>query len=236
MKRMFGLVEFGRETIQYEVCFLPTRQTLGIEVHPDQRVVVRAPLGCDVKVIAQRVHKRAAWISRRIADFQRYTPRTPPRQYVSGETHLYLGRQHRLKLVAGDAASVRMNRGQLLVTVPGKSDAERVRAMLQRWYQDRAKVVFNEVLANCLLHFKGQTLPRLIVRTMRSRWGSLSQAGTMTLNVDLIRAPRGCIEYVVMHELCHHQYRNHDARFFRQLTRVMPDWEKRKHRLETALL
>lgn len=236
MKRVFGLIEFGRETIQYEVCFLPTRQTLGIEVHPDQRVVVRAPLGCDTDLIAQRVHKRAAWISRQIADFQRYTPRTPSRQYVSGETHLYLGRQYRLKVATSEAAAVRMSRGQLVVTLPGKPDAEHIKALLQRWYLDHARVIFGEVLDACLSHFKEQPPPRLIVRAMQSRWGSLSQAGTMTLNVNLVRAPRSCIEYVVTHELCHQQHRDHDARFFRLLTRKMPDWEQRKQRLEAALL
>lgn len=71
---------------------------------------------------------------------------------------------------------------------------------------------------------------------MQSRWGSLSPAGTMTLNANLIRAPRACIEYVVAHELCHLKHRDHDAGFYRLLGRVMPDWETRKVRLETALL
>ena len=76
----------------------------------------------------------------------------------------------------------------------------------------------------------------MIVRAMQSRWGSLSAAGTMTLNVNLIRAPRACIEYVVTHELCHVEYRDHDARFYRLLERVLPDWKTRKQRLEAALL
>jgi hypothetical protein len=71
---------------------------------------------------------------------------------------------------------------------------------------------------------------------MQSRWGSLSPAGTMTLNANLVRAPRACIEYVVVHELCHLKHRDHDTKFFRLLGQLMPDWEKRKRRLETALL
>lgn len=229
---------YGPETIRYQVRWIPTRRTLGIEVHPDQRVVVRAPVGCAEDVIAARVKKRASWISRQIADFQRYSPRTPQRQFVSGETHLYLGRQYRLKVVTGEPASVRMNRGQLMVTMPGTAtaDPDRVRMLLHRWYLDHARQVFGEVLDQCLLRFKGQQRPRLIVRAMQSRWGSLSQTGSMTLNANLVRAPRACIEYVVTHELCHLQHRDHDASFFRLLGRVMPDWEQRKRRLETALL
>lgn len=236
MNPVVGMIEYGRETIRYEVRFLPSRQTLGIEVHPDQRVVIRAPLGCAEDVIADRVRKRASWISRQIADFQRYSPHTPQRQYVSGETHLYLGRQYRLKVGVGETASVRMTRGQLAVTMPGIPDPERVKAMLHRWYLDHARQVFIEVLEQCLPRFKGHQRPHLLVRAMQSRWGSLSQAGSMTLNANLVRAPRACIEYVVTHELCHLRHRDHDASFFRLLGRVMPDWEERKRRLEAALL
>lgn len=234
MKTVDRELEYGTETIRYQVQWLSTRRTLGIEVHPDRRVLVRVPAGCPEEIIAQRVQRRAGWISRQLAEFQRYSPRTPQRQYVSGETHLYLGRQYRLKIVPGESASVRMSRGHLVVTMPGKP--EPVKAMLHRWYLDHARVTFRDILDEYLPRFKGHQAPRIIIRAMQSRWGSLSPAGTMTLNANLIRAPRSCIEYVVVHELCHLEYRDHDARFFRALARVMPDWERRKARLETALL
>lgn len=233
---MVGVIEFGRESICYEVQFFASRRTLGIEVHPDQRVVVRAPTGCSTDVIAERVQKRASWISRQIADFQRYNPRTPQRQYLSGETHLHLGRQYRLKVISGDVASVKLSRGYLTVTVSGVPDRERVRTMLHRWNLERAKDVFEEVLIKTLTRSNIAQHPRIIVRAMQSRWGSLSRAGTMTLNSQLIRAPRACIEYVITHELCHLTHRDHDASFYRMLGQLMPDWEKRKQRLEAALL
>lgn len=233
---MLGTLTYGRDTIHYEVRFLASRQTLAIEVHPDSRVLVRAPLGCPEALIAERVQKRAGWIGRQLAEFERYRPRTPARQFINGESHLYLGRQYRLKLTLGDAASVKLQRGQLLVCLPGDSDPARVKPLLHRWYLDRARAVFGEVLSTSLLHFKSLDHPRLIVRAMHSRWGSLSRAGTMTLNVNLVRAPRPCIEYVVIHELCHAKFRDHDARFFKLLGQVMPEWEQRKQRLETALL
>lgn len=233
---MTGTLTWGTDTIRYEVRFLASRQTLAIEVHPDSRVLVRAPVDCPEALIAERVQKRAAWISRQLAEFERYRPRTPARQYINGESHLYLGRQYRLKLAEGDSASVKLTRGQLLVTLPVEPEPERVKTLLHRWYLDRARAVFTEVLDASLLHFKGVASPRLIVRAMQSRWGSLSRAGTMTLNVNLVRAPRSCIEYVVTHELCHTRHRDHDARFFKLLGQVMPDWEQRKQRLEAALL
>jgi len=236
VKTMRQEIAFGTETIGYEIRFLSTRRTLGIEVHPDLSVVVRAPSDCDPGVIQARVGKRAAWISKQLTNFQRYRPRTPARQYVSGETHLYLGRQYRLKIVVGESASVKMNRGHLALTLEGKAAPDRVNALLHRWYRDHARQVFIEVLDELLSRFKGLQRPRLIVRAMKSRWGSLSHASTMTLNANLVRAPRACIEYVVAHELCHLKHRDHDVSFFRLLWQVMPDWEKRKQRLETALL
>lgn len=236
MKTMTGTLTWGTDTIRYEVRFLASRQTLAIEVHPDSRVLVRAPVDCPEALIAERVQKRAAWISRQLAEFERYRPRTPARQYINGESHLYLGRQYRLKLTEGDLASVKLTRGQLLVSLPGEPEPERVKTLLHRWYLDRARAVFTEVLDATLPHFKGVEQPRLIVRAMQSRWGSLSRAGTMTLNLNLVRAPRPCIEYVVTHELCHTRHRDHDARFFKLLGHVMPDWEQRKQRLEAALL
>lgn len=236
MNTMTGTLTWGTDTIRYEVRFLASRQTLAIEVHPDSRVLVRAPVDCPEALIAERVQKRAAWISRQLAEFERYRPRTPERQYINGESHLYLGRQYRLKLAEGDSASVKLTRGQLLVSLPGEREPERVKTLLHRWYLDRARAVFTEVLDASLIHFKGVEQPRLIVRAMQSRWGSLSRAGTMTLNLNLVRAPRPCIEYVVTHELCHTRHRDHDARFFKLLGHVMPDWEQRKQRLEAALL
>lgn len=236
MKTVVTTFAYGRDTIRYEVRFLASRRTLSIEVHPDSRVLVRAPVDCPEAVIAERVQKRAAWISRQLAEFERYRPRTPARQYINGESHLYLGRQYRLKLLPGETASVKFTRDQLLVTLPGEPEAERVKALLHRWYLDHARAVFTEVLDACLPSFKGVEHPRLIVRAMQSRWGSLSRAGSMTLNVNLVRAPRPCIEYVVTHELCHTKHRDHDARFFKLLRQVMPDWEQRKQRLEAALL
>ncbi len=233
---MSGTLTWGDETIRYEVRLLASRRTLTIEVHPDSRVLVRAPLDCPEAVIATRVQKRAAWISRQLSEFARYQPRTPARQYLNGESHLYLGRQYRLKLASGDAAGVKLSRGQLLLTLPGEPNPVVVQALLQRWYRDRAKAVFAEALDAGLAHFEGIARPRLSVRTLRSRWGSLSASGTMTLNVNLVRAPRPCIDYVVIHELCHTRHRHHDARFYKLLGQLMPDWEQRKQRLEAALL
>lgn len=236
MTAHFGEVGYGGETIRFEVRRLGSRRTLGIEVHPDGRVLVRAPADCPAEVIDDRVKRRARWITRQLADLERYRPRTPPRHYVSGETHLYLGRQYRLKVSPGDRRSVKLTRGHLLVSLPEPCTPARCKNVLRLWYRDRARSVFREALAASLGHFEELERPRLIIRTLQSRWGSLSPSGTMTLNVDLVRAPRACIEYVVVHELCHLKHPHHGAEFYRLLEGVMPDWQQRKEKLEIALV
>tara|TARA_Y100001933_G_scaffold263985_1_gene327673 strand:- start:120 stop:821 length:702 start_codon:yes stop_codon:yes gene_type:complete len=227
-------IQYGKHRIEYQVVFLPGRRTLCIEVHPDQRVVVRAPQDCDPVVITERVRRRARWINRQLIEFERYQPRTPPRQYLNGETHCYLGRQYRLKIESGNRTQVRPKNGRLTVEIAGEPTTDRTRRALQHWYLGRARIVFAEMLDTCLLRIPGLKRPRLIVRQMRTRWGSLSELGNMTLNVRLIQAPRTCIEYVIVHELCHIQHHNHDSQFFDLLDRVMPDWRRRKIRLESG--
>jgi predicted metal-dependent hydrolase len=236
MSASSGRLTYGRVSIDYEVRWSASRKTLAIEVHPDGRVLVRAPAGCRADLIAERVRRRAAWISRQLADFERYRPRTPARHYVSGESHRYLGRQYRLKVLTSETTAVKVTSGHLLVSLPESSDPQRVKAVLHRWYRHRASVLFAEALAASLHRFESIEPPRLSVRNMQSRWGSLSHAGTLTLNVDLVRAARSCIEYVVTHELCHLKHRHHGAAFYRLLERVMPDWAKRKERLELSLV
>jgi hypothetical protein len=75
----------------------------------------------------------------------------------------------------------------------------------------------------------------LQIKRLKKRWGSLSAKGTLTLNTDLIRAPKECIDYVVTHELCHLVNKDHNAQFYGLLGKIMPDWEKRKHKLERTL-
>ena len=235
MTDRLGRISYGGEKIDYEVVFRSTRTTLAIEVHPDGLVRVRAPAGCPADQIAERVRRRANWIRQQRAGFARYEPRTSPRRYVNGESHKYLGRQYRLKIVKSGRAGVRMTRDRLVVSVPDPGRLRQVRATLQSWYRGRARLLFVEVLEAGLRRFEEIERPRLVLRVMESRWGSLSRAGTLTLNTDLVRAPRECIEYVVVHELCHLKYRDHDAAFYRLLERILPDWAKRKGRLEQAL-
>ena len=125
----------------------------------------------------------------------------------------------------------------LCVEVPEPENPARVQAAVGVWYVDRGREVFPERLRLCrdLPVFRSLPVPRLCLRKMSKRWGSCSAANLLTINTDLIRAPRSCIDYVLTHELCHLLHPNHSSDFYRLLSSVMPDWEKRKLRLERLL-
>lgn len=238
MSRSRGLVQYGAEQIEYEVIRGATRKTLTIEVHPDFRVVARAPPHTPLEVIAVRVRRRAGWISKQIKRFEQWLPRTPPRRYVAGESHLYLGRSYRLRFALAADRQVEIHAGVLMVKSPHRLTPERARSAIDKWCRQQAKQIFAEVLEKWFARFarRGRVPPRIRVRAMRTRWGSLTAGGTMTLNPELIRAPRGCIDYVVLHELCHLLHRDHGPTFYQCLSELMPDWKSRKQRLEQALV
>jgi predicted metal-dependent hydrolase len=229
-------IAYGKESIDFSLSHVD-RKTLEIAVHPDQTVVVKAPLGIDDEAIRTRVARRAGWIIRQRDFFRQFDPRTPARSYVGGETHLYLGRNYRLKIGKGNRDAVRLTRGFFEIEMGEDISPEKVKNLLGKWYRDRAAVRFREGLDRCWTHFKkhSSAKPRMQIKSMRKRWGSLSANGTLTLNIDLIRSPKECIDYVITHELGHLRYKNHGAEFYRFLDNVMPDWEKRKRQLEVTL-
>jgi len=229
-------VTYGGQRIFFDILYV-NRKTLEIAVHPDRRVVVKAPTGTERDKIQDKMIKRARWIKRQLDYFNQFEPRTPARRYVGGETHLYMGKQYRLKIEAGDEEEVKLIRGFFRVYVKGDPSPGRVKRLMADWYKEKAGKRLRAIFDDRLAAFRrmGLAAPTLSVRRMKTRWGSLSPNLTLTLNVDLIRAPKECIEYVVAHELCHLKHRHHDADFFRLLERQMPDWERRKRKLEMAM-
>ena len=227
-------IDYGSRKITFCVEFR-RRTTMEIAVLPDGTVHIKAPVGTVESRILEKVHRRAAWIVRQQRYFEQFALKTPARQYLSGETHLYLGKQYRLKLVQQPRCGVKMSRGFLQVFSPDLSPAA-VQKILERYYRKRAREKYSEYLKRVAARLELTTLPRMQIRTMKTNWGSMSPGGILLLNPELIKAPVSCLEYVITHELCHLRYREHNADFYGLLQSYLPDWEKRKLRLELALL
>jgi predicted metal-dependent hydrolase len=213
------------------------RRTLAISVLPDGSVDVSAPFETPIAKIEERLAARLSWIRRQQAFFGQFAPRVPARRHVGGETHLYLGRQYRLRVEQGEKEAVTLRSGRLFVSLPGVATPERTSHALNAWYHERALVKLPERFANVQkqVAYPGLVPDRLSIRPLRRRWGSMSPAGRLTLNATLIKAPVSSIDYVIVHELCHLAHADHSPAFYRLLRRLMPDWEARKARLERLL-
>jgi predicted metal-dependent hydrolase len=224
-------VHYGTTSITYTLEYAK-RKSLGITVHPDLIVSVRAPVGTPKRVIDAHVIKRAAWILRHQRELEKAPPPQPTLEYVSGETHPYLGKPYRLKVIESPQNIVKPEDGWLQVYVRQKDPAT-VQRVLAGWYRRRAQVVFAERLALCYpkVAHTGIPMPELKVRMMKSSWGNARKA-RITLNVKLVQMPVECIDLVIFHELCHLAEPNHSKRFYALLGRVLPDWKARRERMK----
>jgi predicted metal-dependent hydrolase len=212
------------------------RRTLGISVYPDLSVLVRAPFATSREEIRRFVLERAGWIVRTQRRLEQHV--SEPLLYRSGETHHYIGKQYRLELKQGQKDCITCLRGCLVVTIRHEPTEEKAKKLLDVWYRARADILFHERLAACQQRAtqEGIPLPALRIRKMRTRWGSFSSKGKITLNLLLIMAPIECLDYVILHELCHHKVRRHGPRFWGLLKRLMPDYEERQRELNAAAM
>lgn len=225
-------IELGGERVAYQL-YRSARRSLEISVGPGGVVEVRAPAEPAIQRIEQRLRARGQWIRRKIAEKVAQLSLDLPRAFVSGESHRYLGRQYRLRVVAGERREVRLERGTLLVLVQQPADRSAVRDAVLRWLRRRARIILSKRLVRLTAQsaFNGLRPTALWVRTMRTRWGSCSARGRLLLNPMLIVLPTSLIDYVIAHEVCHLRVPTHGPEFERLLGRVMPDWRERHRRL-----
>lgn len=231
-------VPYGKNRINF-LLERKARKRIKISVMPDLLVGVSVPDHVPIEKVLNRVQRRASWIVKQINYFKEFMPHQPPRRYISGETHYYLGRQYRLKVVRAKTHAVKLKGKYIYVHSLRPESGPRTRRLMYEWYRSRAQRMFEIITERC--HSKldkyGIKLPAIDVKTMKARWGScIHMKGRIGLNTELIKAPSHCVEYVIVHEMCHLKYPNHTKRFYSFLTLVMPDWGKRKERLEKVLI
>ena len=232
-----NVIDFGTRKITYSL-HREDRKRFRIIVAPELTVNVFAPVTADEDQIQAAVMKKAAWIASKLDVLERYHPLPAPKKYISGETLVYLGRQYRLKVEQGYRQPVKLKGRFFWVWVEDKKDTRSVRKAVASWYRKHAHETLGRYMKRCyaIASRHGVPEPVLLIRAMRRRWGSCSPKGRITLNLNLVKAPVHCIEYVIMHELCHLKYNNHSKFFYSLLTRCQPDWRKRKEELDKVVI
>ena len=230
---MTSAIQFGSKQIYFQLEY-SNRKSLGITVKPDLSVLVNAPIDTSLEKVKEKLRKKAPWIIRQQSFFLYFHPKTPARKYISGETHLYLGRQYHLRIIQNNFESVKLKGKYIEVSVNDKLSAEQ---LVGEWYLQNAKLKLRTIAQPLIDNFKKYNIEpsSIVLRDMPTRWGSCTPKGKIILNPELIKAPKGCIQYVIIHELCHLVHHDHTQKFIDLQTKEMHDWEKWKMKLEKLL-
>ena len=230
---MKSFIQFGSKQIDFRLEY-SNQKSLGITVTPDLYVLVKAPVNTPIEIVKEKLRKKAPWIIKQQSFFLSFHPKTPERKFISGETHLYLGRQYRLKIVLSTIESVKM-KGKFIEVAT--NDKTKVRQLIKEWYLQNARIKFHAIATPIIEKFKkySVTPSSIVLREMPTRWGSCTAKDKIILNPELIKAPKPCIEYVIIHELCHLIHHDHTQKFIDLQTKEMPAWEKWKMKLEKLL-
>ncbi|MDG1154247.1 MAG: SprT family zinc-dependent metalloprotease [Alphaproteobacteria bacterium] len=208
------------------------RKNLSINVNHKMDIILCAPYNYSIDKMQKAILDKRIWIKKQLKFFEKYHPYITTRKYVSGETHMYLGRQYRLKITSDYCKDVKLKGGYFYMMA---NDPEQAKKKMDAWYKEKSKYKLINRLEHCVNKVPFAKMPIINIRKMEKRWGSLSENGVMTLNRDLIKAPVDCIDYVILHELCHQKHMNHSKSFWNLLQEVCPDWEKTKHKLEMLM-
>lgn len=228
-------VSFGRKNIDFFVKRSKKRKTVSIFVDPLEGVFLRAPLMPPIEALSKIVHSKAIWILDKQRRIKESLGQLPKREFVTGESFLYLGRHLRLKVLKSKTKSkIIVKGGRFLVSLNSLdrdfNRAKMIRNALFSWYKKHADVILFKRVKIYSKKLK-VLVPEIILANQTKRWGSCNRKGQIRFNWYIIMAPLSLVDYVVAHELCHLKYINHSENFWKLLGSVMPDYEARCERL-----
>jgi predicted metal-dependent hydrolase len=223
---------FGTFVYEYQL-IIQERKTLSLTVTPDLHIILKCPESTEIERIEKFLRKKWFWLEKQLNYFKKYQRKIYEREYISGESYMYLGRQYKLSIKSGDTDSVTFTKWQLIIhTKKSVSNVSHNKQLIDAWFSERAEKVFQERFVEMLKKFDYKTTPVLKIREMKKRWGSFLNKEKIFLNPKLIHTPKECIDYVIVHELCHFKYKDHSMKFWKYLGEKYPKWENIKDKLE----
>lgn len=220
----------------YQIIRKPRRKTVSISVKPDCSVRVLVPSILPEWKVVKLIQQKSRWVQSKIAAFEEMQRNHKQKEYVSGESFTYLGRNYPLKIVPGDVSdSAKLKNGRFYVHLPTdmsqQIQSQFIVEQLTRWYREHAIVRLRDKTRR----YSGQIgiSPASVgVKDYKSRWGSCHSDGRIYYNWRIIIAPHSIIDYLVVHELCHLVHGNHSIKFWKLVEAILPDYTERKEWLK----
>ena len=200
-------------------------KNIHLSVHPPSgRVTISAPSRLSLDTIRIFAISKMGWIKRQREKIQAQERETP-REYLDRESHFVWGRRYLLKIIEADQApSVELSHDRMLLRVRPGTHATKRQAIADEWYREQLKDEIPELLAKWE-PLMGVKVEKCFVQKMKTLWGSCNaRSRTIRLNSELSKKPRGCLEYIVVHELAHLLERSHGPRFIAHMDRFLPNW------------
>lgn len=236
-------ITYGKRKINYYIKRGRRKKTVALQIQPNSTVVVLSPYLLDKDKIKDIVQKRARWIIRRQERIKKLNAEMPKKEFVSGESFPYLGREYRLKVIKTENEECRpckLVSGRFYVEInnkfSGRVASKIVKEKLREWYIESAKEKVNERTQK-YSGLIGIMPQKIIIRNQEKRWGSCSHSGVLRFNWKVIMAPMSVLNYVIVHELCHLVHRNHSDEFWHRVGSIIPDFrEKRQWLKENSFL
>ena len=207
---------------------------MSIIVSPDKGVIVKAPLRTPVSLIKRFVDEKSEWIIKTLNGF-RSLINLGNLNYSNGETLLFEGKDHLLRIIESDKYHVRLVDGnEIEVGTAGRNNPRVVQAMLEAWFKIMATRKLTLMFRKIALKYKPYDLhpSSFSVSRMKKRWGSCSTNGRIAVSYDLIRLDPVFSEYVMIHELCHLRHHNHGSGFYNFLSELYPGWKEVRENLK----
>jgi predicted metal-dependent hydrolase len=214
--------------LEYSVIYT-ARKTLTITVERDRSVVVRAPHGTPREKIDAIIERKKLWLYEKTRHVQKHDRPLTQREFISGATVLYLGKNYRLEIISEDFDGILFDNKFLI----SKSSAAQASQLLRDWYVGKAKEKLTPQVRFYARHM-GVSYNDVLISDLKYRWGSCTPKNNLNFNWRLIKAPMRVIEYVIVHELTHLLESNHTVNFWAIVKNQLPDYLKSKEWLKRA--
>lgn len=217
------------QDIEYQLLPGAERQTTDIVIERDGVVRVRPPIRMTPEEVDATVFSKRMWIYRNLAEWEDLNATRVVREWVSGESFLYLGSTYRLALVDAQDEALKLKDGrfQLLRAVVENGGRDAAQQAFEGFYTDKGLPRIQQRVAYYAARV-GVVAGAVQVKDLGYRWASCTSDGSLNFHWKCLMAPLTVIDYVVVHELCHLRQRDHSDAFWNEVDKVLPDYRERK--------